>query len=318
MADAFLYVFKDPADYWESGYRLMQESMVCNLAGCRLIRYNGHPACYFSLEGLRRLPQAAKAADPSELLRYMDSLLSAVLAVQAQGFLRCENLDISMYHVLADRISGEIRLIWLPVRGGLYEDEAHFEEVLRANMRELMANRPDCEIPLLRQAIRLLENDTLSLEALKQQLGMLQFCAGPARSVKPVCPVQPERSDGPMRPAKPSTPAVPAGRLRLVSLSSGQVICVNGDSFILGRSGRLSDGILAGSTAVGRQHLRLSRGPAGWMAEDMGSRNGSRLNGRPMVSGVPEVLHAGDILTLADLSFRAEISADDRPDRMNG
>ncbi|MGU3473457.1 DUF6382 domain-containing protein [Paenibacillus sp. D51F] len=55
------------------------------------------------------------------------------------------------------------------------------------------------------------------------------------------------------------------------------------------------------SPGVSRIHLELETGPSGCLAKDLGSRNGSLLNGRPMVPYKSYKLENGDVLQLAGI-----------------
>jgi hypothetical protein len=53
---------------------------------------------------------------------------------------------------------------------------------------------------------------------------------------------------------------------------------------------------------VSAQHLRLASGGAGWVAIDMNSTNGTRINGARLRGTAP--LHPGDILEIGRLRLR--------------
>ncbi|MWC30100.1 DUF6382 domain-containing protein [Paenibacillus sp. MMS18-CY102] len=55
-------------------------------------------------------------------------------------------------------------------------------------------------------------------------------------------------------------------------------------------------------TGISRVHVELDRTAEGWMAKDMGSRNGTTLNGNPMISYKKYKLQDGDALQLAGSS----------------
>jgi pSer/pThr/pTyr-binding forkhead associated (FHA) protein len=55
--------------------------------------------------------------------------------------------------------------------------------------------------------------------------------------------------------------------------------------------------------SVSEQHARLSRGEKDWVVADLGSANGTFLNGRRLTSLVPEAFSAGDVLRLASVDL---------------
>jgi hypothetical protein len=73
------------------------------------------------------------------------------------------------------------------------------------------------------------------------------------------------------------------------------------DTFTIGRDG-LNDMILADS-AVSRQHASITVEHGRLLLRDLGSRNGTRLNGRPLTSRRFERFNAGDEVTFARFKF---------------
>ena len=71
---------------------------------------------------------------------------------------------------------------------------------------------------------------------------------------------------------------------------------------LMGRD--VTNDISLGDPEVSRQHARLTRTPGGYVLEDLGSTNGSFVNGERLVA--PRVLASGDLLGLGEnvtLSF---------------
>ena len=57
--------------------------------------------------------------------------------------------------------------------------------------------------------------------------------------------------------------------------------------------------IVIGDPGISRRHVRVLRGPDGALsALDLGSMNGTRLNGTPLEANVPTPLKEGDQITL--------------------
>jgi pSer/pThr/pTyr-binding forkhead associated (FHA) protein len=72
--------------------------------------------------------------------------------------------------------------------------------------------------------------------------------------------------------------------------------------------------------AVSEQHARLSRGREGWLLADLGSANGTLLNGRRLAPFVAQAFSAGDVVRLAsvELVFESEGPPGQGADRQGG
>jgi predicted component of type VI protein secretion system len=65
---------------------------------------------------------------------------------------------------------------------------------------------------------------------------------------------------------------------------------------LLGRD--VSNDIILGDAEISRQHSRLTRTPGGYVLEDLGSTNGTFVNGERLMA--PRVLNPGDLVALGE------------------
>ncbi len=65
---------------------------------------------------------------------------------------------------------------------------------------------------------------------------------------------------------------------------------------LLGRD--VSNDIILGDAEISRQHARLTRTPGGYVLEDLGSTNGSFVNGERLMA--PRVLNPGDLVAFGE------------------
>ncbi|MCA9916012.1 MAG: TIR domain-containing protein [Anaerolineae bacterium] len=85
---------------------------------------------------------------------------------------------------------------------------------------------------------------------------------------------------------------------------------LNQDVIMLGRD--ITNDILINDVEVSRHHLRFSRSLNGYMVEDLGSTNGTFVNGR-RVTGAMEI-HAGDMIGLGEtVTLQVEVLEHARP-----
>jgi serine phosphatase RsbU (regulator of sigma subunit)/pSer/pThr/pTyr-binding forkhead associated (FHA) protein len=70
---------------------------------------------------------------------------------------------------------------------------------------------------------------------------------------------------------------------------------LEGDSLVIGRSSRCD--LAVSDRCLSRQHVRIYKSDDDWLVEDMGSRNGTRLNGS-MISG-PTPITPGDVIDVS-------------------
>lgn len=85
------------------------------------------------------------------------------------------------------------------------------------------------------------------------------------------------------------------------------VLNINYLPFTVGRSKESCDGIIQ-SERVSKKHLQIAKEKERIVVSDLGSINGTKVNGELISQGTSAMLRDGDILTLADLSYICTIS----------
>ena len=91
--------------------------------------------------------------------------------------------------------------------------------------------------------------------------------------------------------------------------SSGELVSL-WSGLLVGRSSRCD--LILDETSVSGRHAQLTFGQGTWRVRDMGSRNGTRLDGRRLEAGVDRALDAGSVLEFG-LDERVWRLIDDRP-----
>jgi serine/threonine-protein kinase len=117
-----------------------------------------------------------------------------------------------------------------------------------------------------------------------------------------------EPNSGNNGPVRPPTP--PVKQARLVVVSSGQVIPLNGELMVVGRQdpnlGIYPEINLADKT-VGRRHAYLRNQQGTYTVEDLNALNKTRLNGITLTPHEERALKDGDILRFGSVEVRFEM-----------
>lgn len=88
----------------------------------------------------------------------------------------------------------------------------------------------------------------------------------------------------------------------LQGAQQGRAFPLRAPEMSLGREGGALD--LSGYRQMSRQHARLSYASGAWSVQDLGSTNGTRVNGERIVT---RRLHDGDVLQMGDFSARVSL-----------
>lgn len=122
-------------------------------------------------------------------------------------------------------------------------------------------------------------------------------------------PIADMNTDRTMRPG--ATPPPPP---RQPQAKPGHLVCQNpsirlgiGDGAIIGRRGSYAQAF-AGQGYVSGNHARLQYNASGqFEVVDLGSTNGTFVNGQQLAPNMPRVVNVGDIVKFANLEFAVQI-----------
>lgn len=128
--------------------------------------------------------------------------------------------------------------------------------------------------------------------------------------VTPGQPIADTNSDRTMRPGATPPPPPP----RQPQAKPGHLVCQNpsirlgiGDGAIIGRRGSYAQ-VFAGQGYVSGNHARLQYNASGqFEVVDLGSTNGTFVNGQQLAPNMPRVVNVGDIVKFANLEFAVQI-----------
>lgn len=127
------------------------------------------------------------------------------------------------------------------------------------------------------------------------------------RGARPVRKATPAPS--PARPAPPPSGEGP----RLVCTAGpkeGEEFVLSEEEYVIGRSA--DNPITIPDSSVSRRHVQVRKLGAAWLVSDLGSGNGTLLNGEPLTD--EEILKDGDVITLGDSELRFSAGAGGNPD----
>lgn len=243
------------------------------------------------------------------LLRYLECVCQAVQS--AEEYL----LDPSMLCLDSDVIfcvpaRGEARLVYLPL-GSQRPPDVDLCGFFRRTLRE--AKCPlDEDRSYTVELLRLLEQQTFTLEGFQAALGRLQQAGPaappPAEGVRPAGPEAPPTAPPPADPAlryegtvlledPPPAPAV------LIRQKTGEHFPIRGSALLVGR-GPEAGCRVADNMAVSSRHLQIFSREDRFWAVDLGSTNGTFLNGVPLTPHAEVPLTPGCVLMVANEFFQ--------------
>lgn len=322
----FAYALSDNSYFSLVEYKILQNQREgCFIKLAKNI-YNGKIQFYYLISGYRSLDKLVTNLDSKRFMIVVHNLLKNVREVSENGFLTIKNINISPSRIYVDTNTYKVLLIYLPANIHFSDNETAFESDLRSSISRMIPGIIDAKNPAIQKFAGDLLNGTVSLEQLMKEA---QDFAGPAAngmghqgqgfSAGGQTPEKMGNQQGPFGNQKSMVPPDEqpgrGGRMgmnvsmpKLVSQNPGERIVINitKNEFVIGKKRDMVDGLIADGK-VSRTHCLVEKKENGCRIVDLGSTNGTFVNGNRLQPRCPHPLRPGDMVRIANVTFRFEV-----------
>lgn len=278
----FSYILSDSSAFLPTEYKVLQNQADSGFVRCMKMLYNGRVQLFYLTNELKSLAALLPSLTADSFRTIAANLFADIINVKQNGFLSCQNIDISFDKIYIDPSTYRVSLVYLPLSRRLFENPSDFENELRTEFVKLISGVPLLTSPKTVQLLSDLSDGTLTMEDL---YGRMNGGEGPGHTA-----VQ--------------------GYLRLTALNaSAKVeIEVTKDDFVIGKKAELCDGVISFSNTISRTHCRISRKGAQITVTDLQSANGTYINGIRLQPNRPYLLKQGDVIRLANSEFQVAMN----------
>ncbi|MDR1564899.1 MAG: FHA domain-containing protein [Oscillospiraceae bacterium] len=312
------YILNDSSLFFKTGYKILQSLEKNGLVRCARLKYNGKIKLVYFTSKYRSLPTIVPALNSGGFLSVIANLFANILDIKSNGFLFCRNIHASADKIFIDQNTLAVNMIYLPVNS-VYKESAvsSFEWELRITIMGIIDAYPHINSSAVKRVREELANPATGLDRLylmilaesksdgrTGQTGMLQS-ADDTESLL-------------TQPLSPSDYA-PVNQIQTGVLNSSlfmivtavntpikTVFTVDRPEFIIGKNPDTVDGVVP-NKAISRVHCKLVCRSGLCSVVDLGSANGTFVNGTRIPANQPVALNDGDILRLANSEFTISI-----------
>lgn len=284
----FAYVLNDSSQFLLTDYKVLQSHKSSDFVKCMKMTYNGKMAFYYMTGEVKTLMSMFPALNADTLTTIVTNLFAAIIEVKSNGFLSCQNIDISFNKIYVDEKTLKVSLVYIPVRQKMFEDYGTFENALRTNLVRLINTLPALANERAMRLATALSNGTYTLEDLYRRIKG----TAPSGSTKVVT-----QSDNRQKQIK----------IRALNAPAPLEITVNKESFLIGKNAAIVDGVISYNSAVSRKHCKITKDGEHYFVTDLGSVNGTFINGKRIFPNQACPLKDGDTLRLANSDFRISV-----------
>lgn len=290
------YVLEDNTKFYTTGYRVLKKQKDKGFIPCSKIHYNGYIKLLYPITEYDSVSVAVDNWSKKEVFEWMLRFLDVLIEVRDSGFLRMEDVDMDLSHIFVNESAGTVHLIVVPLTVDM-SINAHWEQTLSntlVSLIEISRMRNYEHAYGLKQIIR---NNCNDLNELCEKLKIFAQDSEIEWSVNNITPNKTKKEE-----------EIPKGELHLLMkyLDGSIDIAVTKESFIIGKNPKMSDGVLAVSPTISRQHCKITRENGKYYIEDMDSLNHTFVNGKMLEKDEKVWIRENTKICLADFEFDVE------------
>lgn len=282
----FMYVLNDNKDFLITEYKVLQNQSDSNFIPCMKILYNGKTALYYKTDICRTLQEILPNLDSNSFMNVVANLLRTIIEVKNNGFLSCQNIDLSFDKIFVNGSNLNVNLVYVPIQRHAYADYIAFETKLRTKLIETIRQNPSLQSPSTASLERNLSDSTMSITTL----------AGYVRGGEPT-------------QGRPVSSSASVQQMKLIALRAPVrfELVVDQNEYIIGKKAGAVNGVISFNSAISRVHCKIIQNEFGYKIEDLGSANGTYVNRQKLIAHKAVPIKNGDIVRLANSDFQVLI-----------
>lgn len=293
------YLLHDVNAFYPTGFEVLQNMDGSGFLRCVKIQFNAQLQFVY-LTGrngseYKSMQTMLSGLHPDGFLRMVRNLLEVMQHADETGFLGVQNIVLSPERIFVDPATMNVQLIYLPIAAGyVASTEQDAADELCAMLLRIIYAHPELE----NAGVRRLRQALASTMPTLRQLYSAAFGDVPAPAPTPA-------------PAPRPAPAPqPTGTevMILQAVQHTEQVCIALPKSDLLAGTRVGAGELElhGNPYISGRHCKFSYQNGQYYLTDIGSSNGTYLNGRMLTRDVPQALQDGDTITIASSVFRVK------------
>ena len=269
------YVLENNELFYDIGYKVMQNLDESCLLKCYRLKYNGKIKLVYFTSEYESIAQMIQRLTPDAAQNVVARMYEAFTQIENLGFLDVSYVDNRLDHIFVDPITNVVKIIYLPVNiPGRKKNKAVFENEIKAQLNQLAVSTP---------AIQTSVQPTMQVS--------------PQPAQKTTTPVQTEAQNIQVPPQR--NPEC----IQIQSLDGQIQFQVGHGDFVIGKSKDRVNGVIIGNSAVSRVHCKILYQNGTYFIVDMGSSNGTFLNGKRVSATEPLPIQNGSRIRIANIEL---------------
>lgn len=278
----FSYVFSNEHQFMSTEFNMFKKMRNGSFLKCMKNFYNGKIQLYYLPENYKSLNEIKSAILPDNLLLVVMNLIKNIADIKGTGILVCNSIDISLDKIFVDMNTFDVKVVYIPSSERLFENEERFEKYFREEFVNLIQENFVMKSQKLEGLVSDLSNMSLTLNEIYDKMKR--------SNIKPINETE--------KTVKVYAKLIPT------DLSDNTIISITKNDFVVGKKASEVDGLISNNKMISRVHCKIVKDNQQWGIIDLLSANGTFVNQVRIKSNQIYQVKDGDIIQLADCSFK--------------
>lgn len=282
----FAYILNDNSQFLMTDYKVLQNQVNSGFIKCMKMLYNGKTEFFYISDNFKTFESMFVSINTETFMTISANLFDNIIKVKNNGFLSCQNINISFDKIFIDVNTLKVNLVYIPVSTRAFNNYDEFENELRTSLIKLINTLPSLSNRKVMQFTMDLSNGMYSLEDLYNRIKGIKV-----ESVK----AKEDTNDSYVKKS-----------MRIVSMNApiNFEILVDKSNYVLGKNPSMVDGAITFNKAISRIHCKITNNNGQFMLTDLDSANGTYVNKVKLVPKQPYTINNGDVIRLANSDFK--------------
>lgn len=273
----FAYVLEENDCFFSTDYKILQGQQDDIFLPCMKMTYNGKIQLVYLVQNGHSLFAGMQLLSARKIAVVVTNIVTNYLKIKNNGFLQCNKLVMDFDKIFFVPNTLQVRFAYLPINTENIELFGDCETDLRQGLLTILRSKMDSNNLPCKRMLAYLEKPENSLDK------MLEACR-----------INGVADDGDELVMKSINAIIP------------MVIKIDKPRIILGKSAQSVDVAIKESETISRVHCCVGKEENRYYVLDMGSLNGTFVNGNKVYSNQKTEIKKGDILKLSNLTFVLE------------
>lgn len=165
------YILQYPNLFFQTGYKVLQGQEKNGFIRCTKVLHNGKDKLIYDISKYKSLDTLLPGLRPDTFMTVVMNLIDVVIEVKNNGFMQCENIDLSFDKIFVDCNNFKVYLIYLPIDTPTNKDSYEiFENQFKSNVISTINSYANLSNSISIYLCECMKNPINSIENIKQAL----------------------------------------------------------------------------------------------------------------------------------------------------